>query len=53
MDRSDSLMGDFLGFVGTHKKLLLAPLVLGLLWLAVLLVLEAQNGVSRFTYVLS
>jgi hypothetical protein len=53
MGRSDSLLGDFRSFLGTHKKLLLLPLVVGLLWLAALLVIEAQNEVGGFTYVLS
>lgn len=53
MDRADSLLEDFLGFLGTHKKYLLAPLVLGLLWLAALLVIESRDSASQFIYVLS
>tara|TARA_R110002126_G_scaffold16625_7_gene66340 strand:- start:3194 stop:3355 length:162 start_codon:yes stop_codon:yes gene_type:complete len=53
MSSSDSLCRDFAAYLASHKLLWLGPLLIGLIWLAILVRLQAANASSDFSYVLS
>ena len=53
MYSSDSLCHDFAAYFRSHKLLWLGPLVVGLIWLTILVRLQAASSSSDFSYVLS
>lgn len=53
MSSSDSLCRDFAAYFRSHKLLWVGPVVVGLIWLAVLLRLLSSGSADQHAYVLS
>lgn len=53
MSSSNSLCRDFAAYLSSHKLLLLVPLVAGLIWLTIMIRLQATSASSGVDYVLS